>query len=621
MNKLLVLVVSFLLAFVVKAEDHYWYFNATWLTGNPDGVMERPIIGFNGSWPLPTLRVKTGDRVVLKLTNGLGNQNTSLHFHGMFQNGTGQMDGPEMITQCPIAPDDYFVYNFTVPDQVGTYWYHSHTDGQYPDGLRGVFVIEEAKKSDYPFDFDEEITLSVSEWYHKTSHELTPKFLNRYNPTGAEPIPQNSLFNDSRNVTWRVQPNTTYFVRIVNVGRFVSQYLYMEDHDFTVVEVDGVYVQPNTTSMVYITAAQRYGVLIKTKETTDKNFAFMNAIDKDMLDVVPKDLILNSTNYISYDESNDTPEEYIVDEYDFLDDYWLTPVSAEAMLDEPDHVITVDVTMNNLGNGINYAFFNNITYTPPKVPILHTVLSAGELATNELVYGTNTHSIVLQHNEVVDIVLNNHDAGKHPFHLHGHVFQLVARGETVVGDPVSFNATEYDLYRDNPMRRDTVYVNPQSYIVMRFRADNPGVWFFHCHIGWHLQQGLAFVLVEAPLQIQETETQHLTEGSIRICKNSNNGLYEGNAAGNKDNFLDLKGENVQHKPLPAGFTARGIVALVFSCLAGILGLVAITYYGLSDLKNVEMDLIKDLNVELDGLDESSQTNSSDSSEHISKVQI
>ncbi|EEQ37443.1 hypothetical protein CLUG_01565 [Clavispora lusitaniae ATCC 42720] len=582
----------------VSAETHTWYFQTTWVDGNPDGVFERKVMGFNNTWPLPTLRVKQGDRVQLFLNNGFDDRNTSLHFHGLFQNGTSQMDGPEMVTQCPIAPGDTMLYNFTVPDQVGTYWYHSHTSGQYGDGLRGVFIIEE-KDGKYPFEFDEDVVLTVGEWYHDTADVLIPKFLNRYNPTGAEPIPQNTLFNNTRNNTWHVEPNKTYFVRIINVGGFVSQYLYMEDHEFEIVEVDGIYVEKNSTSMIYITVAQRYGVLIHTKNETDKNYAFMNKIDDDMLDVIPKDLILNSTNYIIYDEEADKPDEYMVDELDFFDDFYLTPLNKEKLYDEADHVVTVDVVMNNLGNGVNYAFFNNVTYTAPKVPIIGTALSAGEFATNAYIYG-NVHAVVLQKDDVIDIRLNNQDTGKHPFHLHGHTFQVIERGEGVPDDqsPVAFNASDHAPYPEYPMIRDTVYVNPQSYVVMRFKANNPGVWMFHCHIEWHLEQGLALIFIEAPEEMQKTESQQLTDNFKEVCKNVGVN-FEGNAAGNTANYMDLSGANVQHKPLPSGFTGRGIVALVFSCIAGACGMIAISFYGMADVKNLEEHVIRDLDVDLD----------------------
>jgi iron transport multicopper oxidase len=55
----------------------------------------------------------------------------------------------------------------------------------------------------------------------------------------------------------------------------------------------------------------------------------------------------------------------------------------------------------------------------------------------------------------------------------------------------------------------------------------------------------------------------------------------GNAAGNTVNLLDLSGQNAPPKPLPAGFTARGIVALVFSVISGLLGVATIIWYGLA----------------------------------------
>ena len=68
---------------------------------------------------------------------------------------------------------------------------------------------------------------------------------------------------------------------------------------------------------------------------------------------------------------------------------------------------------------------------------------------------------------------------RHPFHLHGHAFQVVSRSEEEAGtyiDGGDMPAT--------PMRRDTVLVRPNGNLALRFKADNPGVWLFHCHIEW-----------------------------------------------------------------------------------------------------------------------------------------
>lgn len=96
-------------------------FTAGWLTANPDGLFDRPVIGINGQWPVPMINVTMGDRIIVNLHNDLGNQSTSLHLHGIFQNGTTEMDGPVGINQCGVPPGASFLYNFTI-DQPGTYW-------------------------------------------------------------------------------------------------------------------------------------------------------------------------------------------------------------------------------------------------------------------------------------------------------------------------------------------------------------------------------------------------------------------------------------------------------------------------------------------------------------------
>ena len=51
----------------------------------------------------------------------------------------------------------------------------------------------------------------------------------------------------------------------------------------------------------------------------------------------------------------------------------------------------------------------------------------------------------------------------------------------------------------------------------------------------------------------------------------------GNAAGNDKDFFDLTGVPTSPAPLPDGFMAKGIVALVFSILAAILGMAVISW--------------------------------------------
>jgi FtsP/CotA-like multicopper oxidase with cupredoxin domain len=44
----------------------------------------------------------------------------------------------------------------------------------------------------------------------------------------------------------------------------------------------------------------------------------------------------------------------------------------------------------------------------------------------------------------------------------------------------------------NPLRRDTLTVEAYAWSLIRFVADNPGLWALHCHISWHMEAGLLF---------------------------------------------------------------------------------------------------------------------------------
>ena len=46
----------------------------------------------------------------------------------------------------------------------------------------------------------------------------------------------------------------------------------------------------------------------------------------------------------------------------------------------------------------------------------------------------------------------------------------------------------------NPPQKDTIPVPDAGFVVLRFKADNPGFWFVHCHYAWHNHIGMGFIL-------------------------------------------------------------------------------------------------------------------------------
>lgn len=86
-------------------------------------------------------------------------------------------------------------------------------------------------------------------------------------------------------------------------------------------------------------------------------------------------------------------------------------------------------------------------------------------------------------------------------------------------------------------------------------------------------------MIEAPLDLQASLS--VPADHFDACSAASPPVPTvGNAAGNTVNLLDLTGEPAPPPRLPDGFTARGIVALVFSCVAGILGVAVVAWYGM-----------------------------------------
>ncbi len=114
--------------------------------------------GYNGQTPGPTIEVVQGDRVRLFVTNRL-REHTSIHWHGLFI--PCGMDGVSGLTQPGIEPGETWVYEFTIPDQHGTFMYHPHADEmtQMAFGMMGIFVVHPREQPSRHIDRDFAIML------------------------------------------------------------------------------------------------------------------------------------------------------------------------------------------------------------------------------------------------------------------------------------------------------------------------------------------------------------------------------------------------------------------------------------------------------------------------------
>src|SRR5262245_44343058 len=136
----------------------------------PDGVAKKGgMILVNDSLPGPTIRAREGDTIVVRVRNALP-EGTTIHWHGMTQLGTWQMDGVANVSQEPIPPGQTFEYRFKA-EPAGTHLWHSHTGVQYGEGMFGLLIVD-AVDDPSRGDYDAEHTVCINDWFHEPGTEI-----------------------------------------------------------------------------------------------------------------------------------------------------------------------------------------------------------------------------------------------------------------------------------------------------------------------------------------------------------------------------------------------------------------------------------------------------------------
>ena len=102
-----------------------------------DGV-DTPMLLYNGGNPV--IEAQEGERIEIGFTNGIPDQPTTVHWHGMA--APADQDG---IPMDPVAPGGERLYAFDLPEgSAAPYWFHPHPHGHTAEqvyrGLAGVFL-------------------------------------------------------------------------------------------------------------------------------------------------------------------------------------------------------------------------------------------------------------------------------------------------------------------------------------------------------------------------------------------------------------------------------------------------------------------------------------------------
>ena len=418
----------------------------------------------NGTDPGTEIRYTEGDTFRVLLNNTMQIPCT-VHWHGLLV--PNYMDGVPEITQYPLGPKQAVFMEYPIV-QSGSYWYHSHYGLQEQQGLRGPYIIEEARPA---YDYDKDITVFMADWLDQSPDGIIPQIRNEQPQTaavktpvpGGAPFPGDTPFNIDVNYpgylmngkavddpwTMQVKQGDRLRLRLINGSTATFFRVQLEDHELEIIAADGQPVVPTKAGNVVIAVAERYDVLV----TIRKSGSFtLNAVALGTRRQVAGVL---HTQGASKKPSQGMPT-------------WQGRAGGSA-----DYASLKSPYPTVLPEGPVKTF--NIELGGVMKRYLWSM--AGEYYPEPFVPEGDAGPLRINYGDRVRVRFTNSTMMYHPMHLHGHYYRLLAR-------PGAWDETHCPL-------KDTVAVGPGQKIDIEFFADNPGHWFFHCHNLYHLAAGMA----------------------------------------------------------------------------------------------------------------------------------
>lgn len=258
-------------------------------------------IGYNGSSPGPVMRFKEGEEVTINVTNNL-DEMTSIHWHGIIL--PFDQDGVPGISYPGIKPGETFTYNFPIK-QSGTFWFHSHSGFQEPDGAYGAIVIEPEGRE--PFRYDRDYVVQLTDKHPHSGDrimrnlKMMPDYYNRKQQTVGEffsDVSENGLMNTvkdrmawgdmrmmkadvedlqgftglingkgpEQNWTGLFEAGDRIRLRFINSSAMTYFDVRIPSVEMTVVQADGNNVQPVNVDEFRIGVAESYDVIVHLKD-------------------------------------------------------------------------------------------------------------------------------------------------------------------------------------------------------------------------------------------------------------------------------------------------------------------------------------------------------------------
>ena len=525
--------------------------DAAFTTGSRRG----PAVTVNGTIPGPLVRLKEGQNLVVDMVND-SSEGTSIHWHGLLV--PFLMDGVPGVTMAALEPGKTFRYEFPIR-QAGTYWWHAHTL-QEPMGHYGPIIID--PKGPEPVEYDRDYVVMLSDWSPMNPHTIMAKlkkgegYFNYNQRTMTDDYP---LSADERRM-WakmRMMPTDisdisaatyTYLLnghgpedglgslfqkgervrlRFINGAAATFFNIRIPGLPMTVIQADGQNVRPVQVDEFQIGNAETYDVIVEpgssdaytiAAESMDRSGMGLATLASrpgaraavpplrappllTMADMGMSGHGEGGTDHSAHGASGAVAGAAMADMdmsggMNMRDTSKLPPsvkvgpgVDMVAM-NPVDRMGDPGIGLDKVGHRVlNYkqlvAAKPNKVRTPTRLKEIHLT---GNMERYMWSFDGKKFSAVTDdpirfaYNERVRVKLVNDTMMAHPIHLHGHFFELV-------------NGAKNDR---QPLKH-TVIVQPGGSAQFDLTADEPGDWAFHCHLLYHMHNGMFQVVTVRPL--------------------------------------------------------------------------------------------------------------------------
>ncbi|GFP79021.1 laccase-14 [Phtheirospermum japonicum] len=461
-------------------------------------------------------------------------------WHGVKQPRYPWSDGPSYITQCPIQPETQFSQKIVLSDEIGTLWWHAHSDWSRAT-VYGALIIYPRKKNDYPFPTpNAEIPIILGEWWRSDIQAVVDEFLaSGGGPNVSDAFLINGqpgdLYPCSTSDTFklRVDYGKTYLLRMINNVMNNIMFFRIANHNITVVGSDGAYTKPFTSDYISISPGQTIDFLLQANQ--QPSHYYMASRD---FNIGGEAGNTTTTAIVEYTGNYSAPSSPLLPNLPDVNDNLAATSFTQRLrsLVTKDHPIDVPKNVSNIfffalsvnaipcplnvscdgpEGGRLRASINNITFVQPRIDILRAYYNrirgvygddfpsnppfafnyTMEFVPRDLWVSQNgTEVRVLEYDSTVEIVLQGTNilgGTYHPMHLHGYSFYVVGSGNGNFNrsrDPLSYNLVDPPLV-------NTIAVPTNGWTAIRFRANNPGVWLMHCHLERHVSWGMEMAFI------------------------------------------------------------------------------------------------------------------------------